>query len=130
MSTATVGPHPTASRGSFDAVVGQARHLYVFQRTPNFGLPARNGPQDPEKAGYPPVRAKARVSGNGYALLGDVPAKGALEVSDEERRATYERCWQIGGVGNYRIKCDEVAAKGYEGFVLGAGVAEAQARRA
>jgi cyclohexanone monooxygenase len=25
----------------------------------------------------------------------------------------------IGGVGVYRQKCDEVAAKGYEGFVLG-----------
>ena len=24
----------------------------------------------------------------------------------------------IGGVGNYRLKCDDVAAKGYEGFVL------------
>ena len=25
----------------------------------------------------------------------------------------------IGGVGAYREKCDEVAAKGYEGFALG-----------
>ena len=25
----------------------------------------------------------------------------------------------VGGVGVYREKCDEVAAKGYEGFVLG-----------
>ncbi len=25
----------------------------------------------------------------------------------------------VGGVGNYRKKCDEVVAKGYEGFVLG-----------
>jgi cyclohexanone monooxygenase len=24
----------------------------------------------------------------------------------------------VGGVGNYRIKCDEVVANGYEGFVL------------
>jgi hypothetical protein len=24
----------------------------------------------------------------------------------------------IGGVGAYRIKCDEVAANGYEGFTL------------
>jgi cyclohexanone monooxygenase len=24
----------------------------------------------------------------------------------------------IGGVGAYRLKCDEVAAKGYEGFSL------------
>ena len=25
----------------------------------------------------------------------------------------------VGGVGAYRQKCDEVAAKGYEGFALG-----------
>jgi cyclohexanone monooxygenase len=33
----------------------------------------------------------------------------------------------IGGVGVYRRICNEVAAKGYEGFVMGA---EAQSRRA
>lgn len=26
----------------------------------------------------------------------------------------------VGGVGTYRKECDEVAAKGYEGFILGA----------
>ena len=24
----------------------------------------------------------------------------------------------VGGIGNYRRKCDEVAARGYEGFAL------------
>ena len=33
----------------------------------------------------------------------------------------------IGGVGAYRVKCDDVAAKGYEGFELGAGQARAAA---
>jgi cyclohexanone monooxygenase len=27
----------------------------------------------------------------------------------------------VGGVGNYRERCDEIAAKGYAGFRLGAG---------
>jgi cyclohexanone monooxygenase len=27
----------------------------------------------------------------------------------------------VGGCGNYRRECDEVAARGYQGFVLGAG---------
>ena len=30
-------------------IAAQAKHLYVFQRTPNFGLPARNAPMDPER---------------------------------------------------------------------------------
>jgi len=99
-----VGIIGTGSTGiqAIPVIAAQAKHLTVFQRTPNFSLPARNGPQDPEKARqmkahYPEVREKARWSGSGYALLGDMPAKGALEVSDEERRATYERCWQLGG---------------------------------
>ena len=33
----------------------------------------------------------------------------------------------IGGVGAYRVKCDEVAATGYAGFELGAGLARAAA---
>jgi cyclohexanone monooxygenase len=35
----------------------------------------------------------------------------------------------VGGVGAYRRKCDEVAAKGYEGFELTAGGSEASAER-
>jgi cyclohexanone monooxygenase len=34
-----------------------------------------------------------------------------------------------GGVGLYREKCDETAANGYEGFVLGRGEREAVAAR-
>ena len=99
-----VGVIGTGSTGiqAIPVIAAAAQHVHVFQRTPNFSLPARNGPQDPEKAKemkahYPEVRAKARTSGSGYALLSDVPPKGALEVSEQERNATYERCWQVGG---------------------------------
>jgi cyclohexanone monooxygenase len=34
-----------------------------------------------------------------------------------------------GGVGVYREKCDDVAAKGYEGFILGTKAREAAAAR-
>ena len=33
---------------SIPLIAEQAAHLYVFQRTPNFSLPARNAPLDPE----------------------------------------------------------------------------------
>jgi cation diffusion facilitator CzcD-associated flavoprotein CzcO len=45
-------------------IAKQAKHLYVFQRTANFSLPARNAPLDPEKerqhkAEYPERRRAA-----------------------------------------------------------------------
>jgi cyclohexanone monooxygenase len=85
---------------SIPLIAQQAAHLTVFQRTPNFSIPARNAPLDPEterqvKAHYDELRARARASGFGLALpAGD---KSAMAVSAEERLAEYERCWEVGG---------------------------------
>src|SRR5262249_61252580 len=79
----------------------QARQLLVFQRHANFSLPAQNGPMDPgkearHKAEYPQRRADA--VNTPFAIAGyPPPAQSALEVSEEERNATYERKWQEGG---------------------------------
>jgi cyclohexanone monooxygenase len=86
-------------------IARQARHLHVFQRTPNFSIPAHNGPLDAEaqrqiKATYPARREKARHSRVGLPM--DAAEKGALEVSPEERQATYEARWAEGGVGFLR----------------------------
>jgi cyclohexanone monooxygenase len=86
-------------------IARQARHLYVFQRTPNFSIPANNGPLDAEsqrqiKATYPARREKARHSRAGLPL--DAAEKGALEVTSEERHASYEARWAEGGVGFLR----------------------------
>ena len=80
----------------------EAAHLTVFQRTPNFSIPARNAPisdeQDAEiKAEYPARRLRARNSPTG---LGYVPIKEkALEVDPETRRAHYEQQWNTVGFG-------------------------------
>ena len=81
-------------------IAEQADHLTVFQRTPNFSIPAENGPLDPEferqwKADYPEWRRKARVSRAGIPY----PASQALvmEASDEERKRTFEAAWGAGG---------------------------------
>ncbi|KRE31679.1 steroid monooxygenase [Mycobacterium sp. Soil538] len=79
-------------------IARQARELIVFQRTPNFSLPAHNGPLAPGKlaqmtdeSGY---RAAARLS------FGGVPIERTMTptfaVSEEERQDRYERAWQIG----------------------------------
>lgn len=80
----------------------QAGHLYVFQRTPNYSVPARNRPMDAEyesswKAEYAERRKKARAMSAG--ILWDQGDKSALAVSPEERLQEYERRWAAGGTG-------------------------------
>jgi cyclohexanone monooxygenase len=82
-------------------IAGQARHLYVFQRTANYSLPARNGPMDRErersyKDNYPRLRQSAKGTSFGVSAY-PLPTQSALEVSDAERRANYERLWAQGG---------------------------------
>jgi cyclohexanone monooxygenase len=82
-------------------IARQARHLYVFQRTANFSIPARNAPMDAEreaahKSRYPERRKEARMTGFGVSGY-PAPAQSALEASPEERRRRYEELWQRGG---------------------------------
>ena len=86
-------------------VAKQAKHLYVFQRTANFSLPARNAPLDPEKerkhkAEYPDRRRAAYETPFGIAGY-PPPVKSAIEASEEERRRTYAAKWEEGGSINY-----------------------------
>jgi len=83
-------------------VIGeQAAHLTVFQRTPNYSVPARNGPLTPEfqrylKENYAEIRQKMRESVNGFDFF--IEDRSALEVSEEERRALFEEAWERGGL--------------------------------
>jgi cyclohexanone monooxygenase len=87
---------------SIPIIAKQAAHLYVFQRTPNYSVPARNVPMDPEyqrgwKAEYPKHRQDARESRVGFVVeRNDV---SALSVSAEERQREYEKRWERGGLG-------------------------------
>src|SRR5829696_7895461 len=87
---------------SIPIIAQQATSLVVFQRTPNYSVPARNRPLDPEyerrvKADYAEFRRQARESRVGYV----VPTTGqsALAVPPEERQREYEKRWQRGGLG-------------------------------
>jgi cation diffusion facilitator CzcD-associated flavoprotein CzcO/acetyl esterase/lipase len=91
----------TGSSGiqSIPIIASQASQLTVFQRTPNFSIPAYNGPitedrlaeyrKDP--AAY---REEARHSGIGVPRT--PPDVSALAVSEEERNEAYEAVWQRG----------------------------------
>ncbi|WP_156909405.1 flavin-containing monooxygenase [Ottowia thiooxydans] len=84
-------------------IAEQAQHLYVFQRTANYCIPLRNGPQDANveresKGRYTALRKQARESPSGVAGF-NVPTQSVLEVQPEERDAAFERRWNWGGIG-------------------------------
>ena len=98
-----VGVIGTGSSGvqSIPIIARQATQLTVFQRTANFILPARNGPMDRQrearhKAEYPERRRAAYDTPFGIAGY-PPPETRALDVSEEERNAIYERKWAEGG---------------------------------
>jgi cyclohexanone monooxygenase len=87
---------------SIPLIARHAAHLTVFQRTPNYSIPARNAPLDPEqerrvKAGYPEYRQRARESRVGFVV--ESHASPALAVTREEREREYEARWRRGGLG-------------------------------
>lgn len=91
----------TGSSGiqSIPLIAEQAAHLTVFQRTPNFALPAHNGPSpsdrmdlfQSDRAAY---REQARRSMAGVPY----PQQTAVswQLSDAERRERFERAWAAG----------------------------------
>ena len=98
-----VGLIGTGSTGiqAAPVIAAAARHLTVFQRTPNYSVPARNVPMDPAflrevKANYAEIRDHTRATTNGHPW--DIGEKSALSVSEAERMAMYEKAWEIGGL--------------------------------
>jgi cyclohexanone monooxygenase len=87
---------------SIPVIAEQADHLTVFQRTPNYSIPARNAPLTEEeraafRAKYPDVRRIAREeSRNG--IYTELPDRGALDDGEDERRSKYEARWARGGL--------------------------------
>ena len=97
-----VGVIGTGSSGvqSIPVIAEQAAHLTVFQRTPQFTIPARHHTVDRDylndvKANYDALWDKARKSAGGFPV--DPSELSALEVSDEQRQAIYEAGWAEGG---------------------------------
>ena len=73
-------------------IAKQAAQLFVFQRTPNFSIPSRNGQmtQDYEaswKTDYATLREQARQARTG--ILNNPNDQSALQVADDERRRQY-----------------------------------------
>ena len=83
-------------------IAKKAKHLTVFQRTPNYSVPASNAPVSDEedrrvKSTY---RARREQALNSPTGLGFVPnKKSALDATPVEREAVYEAAWHRLGFG-------------------------------
>ena len=85
-------------------IAKEVGHLTVFQRTPNFCAPLRNGPISDEwqqeiKANYPEIFRKCAETAGSFVHRFD--PRSAMEVSPEERQEQYERLWQEPGFSKW-----------------------------
>ncbi|MAB10819.1 MAG: cyclohexanone monooxygenase [Hyphomonas sp.] len=98
-----VGIIGTGSSGiqTITTIAPEVEELYVFQRTPNYSVPARNRPLDPAVredwlANREDYRQQQRESGIGIVAL-EATEDLALEQTEEDRQREFERRWAKGG---------------------------------
>ena len=86
---------------SIPLIAEEAAQLYVFQRTPNYAIPAHNQKLDPAyqaavKADYAGLRARAKATIPGLDF--DFNMASALEAGEAERQREFEARWAYGGL--------------------------------
>ncbi len=106
---------------SIPLIAKQASALTIFQRTPNFSIPAHNGQLRADKRAefdFDPAayNAAARASGAGVPVA--IPTISALLTPAEEREAAFEKAWARGGIieflSTYNDTRTVMAANGLE----------------
>jgi cyclohexanone monooxygenase len=95
----------TGSSGiqSIPHIAREAEHLYVFQRTPNYSIPAHNRMLDPAtvdeiKAEYPEFRAANRLMPVAFGSRLPPGDGSVFDVDDDERERIFEDRWARGGL--------------------------------
>jgi cation diffusion facilitator CzcD-associated flavoprotein CzcO len=99
---AVIGTGSTAIQ-AIPQIARQASQLYVFQRTPNYSMPAQNRPltmdeQVEVRRHYAERRRFAEQSDAGVPF--PAPTCGAFEVTPKDRRRMYEEGWRRGGINS------------------------------
>ena len=87
---------------SVPMIAEQAHQLFVFQRTPNFSIPARNAALTDEernafRKNYREIRRFAREEARN-GIYAEMPDRGALDDGENARRVKYEQRWAKGGL--------------------------------
>jgi cation diffusion facilitator CzcD-associated flavoprotein CzcO len=108
---AVVGTGATGVQ-TIQEVAKTAQHLTVFQRTPNWCAPLHNSLIDDErqkeiKRTYPEIFARCRETAGAFIHKAD--PRGALDVSDAEREALYEKLYGEPGFGIWQANFSDLA---------------------
>ena len=82
-------------------IAEEAKHVYIYQRTPNYIVPAQNRPLSREevadiKSDYKGFRAKAYAGLT--AFLFPRHDRSVFDLPPDERRAKFDEYWKIGGL--------------------------------
>jgi cyclohexanone monooxygenase len=88
---------------SIPIIARDAKSLVVFQRTPTYSVPARNGAIDPAyearvKSDYAGFRARNSRMINAFGSNYPRNEASALSVGAEQRRQAFEERWERGGL--------------------------------
>lgn len=123
-----VGVIGTGSTGTqvITAIASQVKHLTVFQRSPQYSVPVGNGPVSKEyvdniKKNYDKIWQQVKNSVVAFGF--EESTVPAMSVSDEERRAVFQKAWEIGGGFRFMfetfcdIATDERANKAAQEFI-------------
>lgn len=83
------------------AIAPKVKHLNVFMRTPQYTVPAGNGPTSEEyeqsiRENYDEIWDDVWNSNLGFGLKEEA-SLSAHDVSDEERKAIFQKAWDTGG---------------------------------
>ncbi len=103
----------TGSSGvqAITAIAPRAQQLYVFQRTPNFSVPARNAPLSDEAyaaAVNMPDRREMLLGTPVGSVFGlPAPALNYAEYSEAARAERLQAQWALGGQGMNRVFADQ-----------------------
>ncbi|MCY4516585.1 MAG: NAD(P)/FAD-dependent oxidoreductase [Acidimicrobiaceae bacterium] len=109
-SVAVIGTGSSAVQ-AIPVIAAECRELTVFQRTPNYSVPARNQPLDPIekadwKANYRELRARMVTEPAAMVLRLPGSEDLAKEASDDEFARRMEQRWAVGGFTFYRAYGD------------------------
>ncbi len=96
---------------SIPIIAKQAKQLTVFQRTPNYSIPAHNGPIDKAleaetKANYQAFRDANRRENGAFASRTPAGETSALDATEDEWREKFEHHWQLGSLAFLRAYPD------------------------
>ncbi|MEM8687231.1 MAG: NAD(P)/FAD-dependent oxidoreductase [Pseudomonadota bacterium] len=98
-----VGQIGTGSTGiqAAPVIAETARYLTVFQRTPNYSVPARNHVLSEDfkrhcRENHQDIKAIMHSTPNGHAFT--ISQRKVFDVDDAERQAIYEDYWKDGGL--------------------------------